>query len=119
MKKLLHHRVEITDGGKYGSRKNIFEIVEVNVLAENNWNIVLNDRNYTVVKKEKSSYTTCINEKSIGVTANDSFWGNRITYSLYSYSRKRAGTIKKEIEEKINEKFGFYLSGVDLSIIKD
>ena len=116
--KILHHRVLITDGGKYSKPETTFEVVELNILGENSQNIVVDDLSFTTISKTKNDYATCLDKKHIGITANDHFWGNRISYSLYSVERKSASKIKKEIQSAIDAKFGFYSNGIDLGFIK-
>lgn len=121
MKKIKHYRVEVTDARNPGiiGPKQEFKAIELNVVAENDRYIVINDSCFTSVSKEKSKYETCLEQTSIGLSANDSVWGNRITYSLYTTKTKRASTIKKEIEAEIAKKYGFFLGAIDLSFISD
>ena len=119
MKKILHYEVEITDNTGIIKDNNKFTCTELNVIGENSLNIVVDDLHFTTVKKEKCKYSTYIGKESIYLNANDSVWGNRVTYSLFTYTKKRASKIKSEINAAIAKKYGFFISGVDLSIIKD
>lgn len=120
--KVKHYRVEIHDGtgiiGK-GHPESKFEVNEFNVIGENRENIVIDDRDFTTIRKQKSKYLTCLDDHSIGLNNNDTCWGSRITYSMYTYKTKRASTIKAEIEAKVQEKYGFFSKGFDLSFITD
>jgi len=117
MKTLYAHIVKISSGGIL-SPENEFEIKEIEIIGENKDNLAINDHSFTTIRKEYCKYSICLDKASICLTTNDSCWGNRISYTLYSFSKKKPQTIKREIEAKIKEKFGFFLNGVDLSIIK-
>lgn len=118
-KTINYYRVEIRDGKGILERKSEFKKEALNILGENNRYIVVEDWCFTSIKKTKDSYDTCIDKPSIGIHSGDTVWGSRITYALYTYGNKRASTIKKEIEAEINKRYGFFMNGLDLSIIKD
>lgn len=121
MSKIKHYRVEVTDpksAGIIGPQQK-FEVTEFNVIAENDRYLVIDDYRFTSLRKEKSKYDTCLEQVSIHLSANDSVWGNRITYSLYTVKTKRASTIRKEIEAEIAKKYGFFLGKIDLSFIDE
>lgn len=121
MKKVNYYRVEVTDPanpGVIGAKKE-FEVQEFNVIGENAKYIVIDDYCFTSLRKEKYDYDTCLDKPSISLNANDSCWGTRVTYSLYTEKTKRSATIKKEIEAAIEKKYGFFARGFDLSFITD
>lgn len=121
MKKIKHYRVEVTDprnAGIIGPQKE-FRVTELNVVAENDRYIAVDDFCFTSVRKEKSKYDTCLEQPKISLTANDSCWGNRIMYSLYTEKTKRASTIRKEIEAEIAKKYGFFLGQISLDFIEE
>jgi len=113
------YHVELSDGTGIIKGGNVFEVNELNVLGENHRNIVVDDVDFTTIRKDKDKYYTCLDQPSICIYCNDNCWGNRVTYRLYTASTKKAATIRKEIEREIDKKIGFFRSGVDLSFIKD
>ena len=120
MKRLIkHYRVEIADGSGIIGAANKFESAELEVIGENSLNLVVNDLHFTTIRKTSDKYSTCLNRPRIGISVRDNVWGNRITYSLYTEKRKRAATIRKEIERAVTDKLGFFLHGLDLSVVKD
>lgn len=117
-KKIFYHRVAINKKVERGFQwDDKFEIVEVEVLAENETRIVLNDEFFTVKVKKKGAYNA-IEKKEINIRTNNSICGDGIFYELYSYSKKRPATIRGEIERRIKAEYSWLLDGVDLSIIK-
>lgn len=121
MKKINHYRVEVTDpanAGILGSEKK-FEVTSFNIIAENDKYVAIDDYRFTSLRKEKSKWDDCLDQASISLYANDSCWGTRVSYSLYTEKAKRASTIKKEIEAAIAKKYGFFARGFDLSFITD
>ena len=122
MKTIKHYRVEVTDRSNPGilGAEQKFEVTELNVIAENDRYIAVDDFCFTSIRKDsKYEYDTRLNKPSIGLRANDNVWGNRISYSLYTDATKRASTIKREIEAAIAKKYGFFLGKIDLSFIDD
>ena len=117
-KKIRYYRVEISDSTGIIGAKNEFTMTELDVLAENETNLVVNDREFTTISKTPSDYKTSLDQSSIGLYTGDSCWGNRVFYSLYTFGEKKPSAIKKEIERAIMKKFGFFISGIDLSTIK-
>lgn len=99
-----------------------FKMTELDVIAENEQFIVVNDRHFTTIEKvPRKQYAIYpeVGKASIGLYNGDSCWGNRITYTLYSFAPVKASRIKKEIEKKVAEKFSFFTGRLDLSIVKD
>lgn len=121
MSKIKHYRVEVTDRLNPGiiGPKQEFQVTEFNVIAENDRYLAIDDYRFTSLRKDKSKYDICLNQVSINLYANDSCWGNRITYSLYTDRTKRASTIRKEIEAEIAKKYGFFLGQIDLAFINE
>lgn len=121
MSKIKYYRVEVTDPRDPGiiGHEQKFEVTVFNVIAENDRYIAIDDYRFTSLRKEKTKYDSCLNQVSISLWANDTCWGSRITYSLYTDKVKRASTIKKEIEAEIAKKYGFFLGKIDLSFIND
>jgi hypothetical protein len=121
MKKINYYRVEVTDplnGGILGGEKK-FEMQEFKVIGENDKYIAIDNYAFTSIRKEKCDWDTCLDKPSIHLSANDSVYGTRVAYTLYTQKTKRASTIKKEIEAAIEKKYGFFARGFDLSFIKD
>jgi len=116
--KINHYRVSIRGGSKY-LNENKFEKNEYEIIAENKSYIALNDWCFTSIKKVKDNYGSCLDKESISVFVNDSIWGSGVSYSLYTFKKVKASTIKKHIENAVNEKLGFFMNGLDLEIIKD
>lgn len=116
--KIRHYRVEISDSTGLISPKNEFTVTEYDVIGENESNLVINDRNFTTISKTPSDYKTSLDQKSISLYTADSCWGNRVFYSFYSFGDKKPSAIKKEIERAIMKKFGFFISGINLNVIK-
>lgn len=112
-----HYYVEISDGGML-STSNRFEFNEHEVIGENDLNIVIDDINFTTISKKKREYRTSLDNVYINLYVSDKVFGNRVIYNFYSYEQKNAKTIKSEIEKEIKRKFGFFINGIDLSIIK-
>lgn len=119
MKTVNYYHVLISDGGRYGRAENVFEKIVMNVVAQNDHCFVVDDYSFTTVNKKDSKYSTCLDSEQIGLYSNDSIWGNRITYHLYTEKTVRASTIKKHIEKAVKAKYGFFMGSLDLSIIKD
>lgn len=119
MKTIKHYTVKIvTKTGMCEKEiKNDFDIVDVELLGENETRYVLNDEHFTVIKKGECPYSTCVDKQSIGSDVNNDFWGTRITYSLYTFKAKRSLTIKKEIADYIEHRYGGF-ANIDLDFIK-
>lgn len=118
-KTILYHRVAINKKVERGFQwDDKFEIVEVEVLAENESRVVLNDDCFTILMKKKSDFMTSVGNESIIIRTNNSICGDGIFYTLYSYSKKRPATIRKEIEAKIQKEYSWLMNEADLSIIK-
>lgn len=122
-KAILHHYVEITDSANSGILRpvNKFEVDTLEVLGENDRYMVVNNLLFTTIDKKGSSHSVGepLGTERIRVHSNDNVWGSRITYSLYSEKRKTAAAIRKAIEKEIQKRFGFFTSGIDLSIVSD
>jgi len=121
MRTINYYKVGILKSGK-----NYFEKEKIEVALENDQWIVLNVKNFDKITKTKDydfSYPRIgvhhiyKRDNETGYFANHKTMGNGVFYQLYSEKEKRPSTIQKEIENFINEKFG-YLSSVDLSFVK-
>lgn len=121
MSTLFYHRVEISDGTGIIRHADGFLVSEVAVVAESEKQIVVAGAYgmFVVIRKAKVQFDTCLDKEYIGIDTHDSVWGNRVTYTLYSYKKKRATSIRKAIEAEIKRKFGFFVNGIDLSCITD
>ncbi len=121
MKKINHYRVDVTDPSNPGiiGREQRFEVTAFDVIGENDKYIAIDNYAFTSIRKEKCDWDACLDKPSIHLYANDTCWGTRVTYSLYTEKTKRAATIKKEIEAAIEKKYGFFARGFDLSFITD
>lgn len=118
---ILHHYVEIGDNSGIIKPDNRFTVTELLVLGENDRYMVVNNETFTTLDKQATKYSigSPFNKAAIHASHNDSCWGNRITYSLYSDSRKRASTIRREIEREMEKRYGFFVRGLDLSVVSD
>lgn len=115
--KIKKYEVISLDGLGWLKERNGFTISEVEVIGENENRIVLKDEMFTRLEKKKSVCFDSIDDPSIRLLTGDKCWGSGVMYCLYTFKHKRAATIKKEIEHKIQEKFGYFMSGIDLSMI--
>lgn len=118
-KVVRHYQVEISDSYGVLKNRNEFSVKEINVLAENERYVVLDNSSFTVLSREKDYCNSQIEKPRIDLDANDSVWGNRIYYSLYTLGTVRASTIKKQIEKEVAKKFGFFMRGLNLDIVSD
>ncbi len=114
---ITSYRVDINDPNNKWERKNVFQVREYRVLGENDINLVIDDRYFTTISKKSDEHRICLGKPSIGISTNDSFWGNSIRYQLYTDGKKRASTIKREIEAAVIKKLGFFMSSLDLRIL--
>jgi len=117
--KIKKYEVISLDGNGLLSEKNGFTISEVEVITENESRMVLRDQMFTRLEKKKMSYFESIDTPSINVTTGDNCWGSGVRYRLYTFKKKKADTIKKEIEAVIQKKYGYFMRGVDLSMIEE
>lgn len=116
---IRHYYVSISDHSGIIKGDNEFKVTELNVIGENSVNLVVDDIQFTTIRKSHDRYSTCLNHDRIHVNVSDSVWGSRVTYNLYTDRTKKASTIRKEIEQAIQQKVGFFTSRIDLSVIKD
>lgn len=119
MRTINHYVVEISDGSGVVNAKNEFRIDQRQVIAENEEYLVIDDLRFTTLKKGNSDYESCMDKPSISTAANDSCWGNRIWYSLYTDRKVNAETIRKEIDKAVKNKYGFFMGSLNLDIVKD
>lgn len=121
MKTINHYKVGILKNGK-----NYFEEEKIKVALENDQWMVLDNEHYDKITKNKHfkySYPRIEvhdiykKDNETGYLKNHKQFGNGVFYKLYSETKKRPSTIRKEIEKFLNEKFG-YLCNIDLSFIK-
>lgn len=117
--KIKKYQVISSDGRGLLSEPNGFIISEVEVIGENAHRIVLKDEMFTRLEKKKTSCFESIGEPSISIHANDNCYGSGVRYCLYTFKNKKAATIKKEIEAQIQKRFGYFMQGIDLSMIKE
>ena len=120
--KVLHHiTVVISDGKGIIKKENEFSRSEVDILAENENYLVLNNDNFSTISKKKKSlpFYPELEGQSISIDVNDTVWGSRVSYSLYTYKNTRALTVRNQIEKFIKEKYGFFINGINLDIISD
>lgn len=121
LNKLYYYDVESADGSGIFSATKKFEITEVTVLAVNDKYLVVNDAKFTTIQKDcpndRYRVYAVLNDPSICIHNNDSCWGNRIHYSLYSETTVKPDAIKKKIEREILKRFGYFIGKIDLSFI--
>jgi len=99
------------------AKNNVFEITNMKVLAENKKLIVFDNDQFKIIAKQKSWIYSQINKPTIVIYTNDSCYGNSVKYILYTDKNKRNSTIKKEIEKKLNDKYGWLIKELDLNFI--
>lgn len=117
--KLYHYEVKILrTPGIYEWNKNKFVNEEVEIAAQNDTYIVINDWYFTKIKKQKCSYDAYLNKPTIRIRTNDPHLDNGIFYSLYSENPVKPSKIKSEIQAKISKDYSWLFGGIDLSIIK-
>lgn len=114
-----YYFVEIADGKGIISGKKEFKRETFNVIGENDGYLVIDNYSFTTIAKKKSYVDPELNKPAITSCTNDSVWGSRITYRLYTDRTKRADTIKREIEAHIKDKFGFFMGDFGLDFITD
>lgn len=121
MRTINYYKVGILKNGE-----SYFEQSEIGVALENDQWIILDVYEFKKLTKTKDhefSYPRIGIQKIIkrdnetGYFKEHREWGNGVFYKLYSETKKRPSTIRKEIEMFIEEKFG-YLGRIDLSFIK-
>lgn len=114
--------VNIYKEKKFSFEEDKFEQKQVEVLAENDEYVCLNDRHFTTLRKAGDTVAySVVGKESIRIEDGSGYFGRAMTkgifYTLYSYSKKRPSTIRKEIEEALEKKYGWMVDA-DLSIIK-
>ena len=81
--------------------------------------MVLKDEMFTRVEKRKCSWIESVDVPVISLHTCDICYGSGVRYCLYTFKTKRAETIKREIENKIRSKYGYFMDGIDLSMIRE
>lgn len=119
--KVLHYVVEISDGSGILGAENRFEVKEHRIIGENSINFVIDDLHFTTIARpgNRRYAGNTLGKPNISIRVRDDVWGSRVSYSLFTLRRKKAATIRKEIEEKMTKHLGFFLHGIDLSVVKD
>lgn len=119
-RKLFYHSVSIyRERRRSWQEESKFFIEEVEVLAENENLLVLNNSRFTRLEKSgKYDWHDVVGKARISIRTNDSILGDGVFYALYSEKRKRPSTIKKAIQAKIAREYGWLTHGLDLSIIR-
>ena len=120
MSKIKHIKVMIMF--KQGIIKQESEYINehIEVIAENENFIVLNDDYFTKVAKVKSwiGFYAGLDKIKISSQVDDRCFGTSVTYYYYGTKDKRASSIKKKIKEYITEKFGCMVNA-DLSFMDE
>lgn len=117
--KIKRYEVISLDGLGLLNEKNGFTISEVEVIAENESRMVIRDQMFTRLEKSKSSCFDSVDAPSIRIFTGDNCWGSGVMYCVYTFKNKKAATIKKEIEAVIQKKYGYFMRGLDLSMVVD
>ncbi len=117
---MKHYTVEIIVKvgiirGKVGSTYNV---EDVDILGENEKRYCINNLQFTSIEKIKSKYSLSIGMPVIYSNVNDSCFGTRISYSLYTLNKKRKSTIKREIAKYIEDKYSAFMD-INLSFLGD
>jgi len=108
-----YYRVEFADETGIIKSEKTYKKTKQKILAKNDNYICLEDFRFTSLEIKE------IGKPSIFSYANDRVWGNRVTYTLYSYKNVRPSTIKRQIKSHIKEKYGFFTKDIDLSFIEN
>lgn len=122
-RKLWKTVVKIYKGERRWSRDggDSYTVEEVEVAAENETYIIINDWYFTKLEKKKrrsDDYGDYVNHPSIRISVNDRWLDNGVFYTLYSTSKKRPSTIRSEILAAVRDKQGWLAESLDLDFIK-
>jgi len=120
--KLWKTEAKIYKEKKFSFEKDSFEQTQVDVIAENDNYVCLDDFRFTTIQKSgKGTAYDVIGTKRIRIEDGSGLFGSAFTkgifYTLYSFEKKRPSTVRKEIEEAIKKKYG-WIADVNLDIIK-
>jgi hypothetical protein len=120
---IYHYSVESGDGSGIISASKGFDVKKLSVIGENDEYMAVDDYRFSTIKKkaERGSVQidSILNRPSISIQNNDSCWGNRIWFSLYSEEKVTAKFIRRAIEKEIEKRFGYFTGKVDLSFITE
>lgn len=96
--------------------KDVFEQTVVDVALQNEKYMIIDDDYFTKISFANEYVCLSLNKPSIFLSPNEDLLAN-ISYTLYSDRKRRASTIRKEIDSEIKKKYGNFFKA-DLSIIK-
>lgn len=122
---IIHYKVEISDStGKIDKNVSEFKRRIYRTIGENERYLCINDEYFSTICKMQPpndgfKLYPHLDDASLSIYAADRFWGNRITYSLYSTIEVPASVIRAAIKKAVKKTLGMFLDGVDLSFIKD
>lgn len=115
--KIYQYLYLFKDGSGKSAREVVFTSEVYDVIGVNEQLLVLNDKNFTTVAHGDKWSSFCrVNVCDIYTEDGDDWWGNSLTYKIYSSTKLSAEYIKDEINEFIENKKEF-LSSVDLNPI--
>jgi len=121
MDMVFYHQVKIyREPGEYEWEKDVFEIKEFNILIQNDKYVILDNDSWTKLEKDSGSYSSynVIGKECISVAVGDNYSRDGVFYTSYSETKIDPATIREHIEEKIEEKYGWFVRELDLGIIK-
>lgn len=115
--KVKHVDVQVIKSPEHDNK---YQVTELEVVAENELYLVLNDTHFTTLrktKKEGSELNKVINDHSISVWDMGYASLDGIHYTEYTTKAVDPEKIKGRIEQYVEKKYG-YLFKVDLGFIK-
>lgn len=119
---MFEYKVIVCDKTGIIKDENSFTKTERNIVAENDKLIVIDDDYFSRIEKVgKKQYALypALDEPSISIYANDSCWGNRLSYVLHTFSGTiKPAKIRRDIEKEVVKKFGFFVKDMNLDFIK-
>ena len=114
-------KITVTVVSKPGiiTEKSEYKTERYPVLAENEHLYCIDDEFYSTVAKSKTYELSRgrVEKPSIHFSTNDSCWGTSFRYYLWTFKKKKAETIRKEIKEEIEKRYG-NLFNINLDFIK-
>lgn len=121
MTQLYHYNLRVyRKPTSYSFERDEFKREVLDVLAQNDKYIVLNDSHFTKLEKRGGeNYRLYPTLNKPHIYFKDVLNAEGIFYSLYSTAQKRTPTIEREIREAAQEKYGWLFSDeLDLSILR-
>jgi len=106
-------------------KESSYTVEELEVAAENDKYIIIDDWYFSRVCKESkhNEHQHCVEKPRTNVFTISKgicgeMYGTGASYTLYTYGTKRPATIRKAIEKAIQDEYGAFMGKVDLGFIK-